>query len=131
MASKTKKAAAKRKPSEFERFMSLSDAERAAEVARYDAGPIPFVETRPLDPAERRDWRRWQAKAQGNHAAGQAKKRAGRRTTGVTVRAINTTVDKALLAEADAYARRHGLKRTELIAAGLRLAMDGGVTGKA
>jgi hypothetical protein len=67
----------------------------------------------------------------GNHAAGQAKKRAGRRTTGVTVRAINTTVDKALLAEADAYARRHGLKRTELIAAGLRLAMDGGVTGKA
>ncbi len=131
--SNTAKPAAK-KAGEFDRFMALTDEQRAAEMAQYDGRVIPLSETRPLTPAERRSFKKWQAKAQANHAAKAAavaspvKRKMGRPATGVTTQAINTTVDKALLAEADAYAKSVGLKRTQLIAAGLRLAMANRVT---
>ena len=124
-------AAVAKQPSEFERFMALTDSERTAEMAIYDAGPVPFSETRPLTPAERRDWKRWQAKAQANHAARQAASakpasKPARPAASVAVRAVTRSLDKALLAEADAYAKAHGMDRTALITLGLRLAMARG-----
>lgn len=51
-------------------------------------------------------------------------KKPGRPKVGKGVKVISLSVEKDLLKQADVYARRHGMKRTELVAVGLKLAMS-------
>jgi len=48
----------------------------------------------------------------------------GRPKVGKGVKVISLSVEKDLLKQADVYAKRHGMKRTELVAVGLKLAMS-------
>jgi hypothetical protein len=66
-----------------ERFMALSDEEKAAELAPFEREEPPLSESRPLNPAERKIWNR----------------------------------------QVDAFAKRHKLKRSQMVAEGLRLLM--------
>jgi hypothetical protein len=101
----------KKKPSPMEKFLALSDAEKDAEVAPFER-EIPFSETRPLSAAQRKIWRKY-------------KRRIGRPMIGQGAKTVAVTIERGLLQRADAYAKRHDLKRAELIARGLELAMAG------
>lgn len=76
-----------------------------------------FTPMRPLTPAERALHRK----------AG----KMGRPPIGKGAAKLMISVERSLLKEADAFARRHNLKRSELIARGLRLAMGKTPTTKA
>jgi hypothetical protein len=98
----------KKKLSEFERFMSLSDAQKDREVSKYDSpGAIP---TKPL---------RAKDKALHRKAAG----RSGRPRIGEGAKIVPVSIEGKLLRQADAFAREHRLKRSEMVARGLRLVM--------
>lgn len=93
-------------------FEALSDAEKERVWAYYERQPIPPSETRPLNPAERRQWER-------------DKRKPGRPKVGKGAKVISVTVEGGLLDRADAYAKGHGLTRAQLIARGLELAITG------
>jgi hypothetical protein len=91
-------------------------AMRLTEASKKLEG-IPFGQTCALTPAERALW---------NHTRrgpGRPRKAANEKAARVLV-----TVSPGLLAEANAYAQRHGISRAELFARGLVaiLAKDGG-----
>ena len=90
-------------------FEALSDAEKE-KVWDYFDRKIPLSKTRPLTDAE------WAQEKK-------AKKKMGRPKIGQRAKLISVTVEKGLLSRADAYARTQGLKRAELIALGLALAL--------
>ncbi len=102
--------------SPVEKFLSLTDDQRAAEVARLEK-PLPpgpdGLPGKPLTPSQRKRWDRIQTHL-----------RRGRPTVGKGAQRVLISVEKGLLEEADAYARRHNVKRSQLIATGLRLAMS-------
>jgi len=50
-----------------------------------------------------------------------ARRKSGRPRVGQGAERINVTVERSLLSRSDAYAKRHGLSRSELIARGLKL----------
>ncbi|HXE54283.1 MAG TPA: hypothetical protein VN541_14765 [Tepidisphaeraceae bacterium] len=57
-------------------------------------------------------------------------RKPGRPKLGKGVKVISLSVEKDLLKQADAYAKQHGLKRTQLFSLGLRLALsDKGLQG--
>jgi hypothetical protein len=70
------------------------------------------AKSRPLTPSQRKQWARIQRKA-----------RTGRPTIGEGAEQISLSVERGLLKEADAYARRHKLKRSQMVAEALRLLM--------
>ncbi len=106
---------AAKKPGKIDQYLARPKAERDAELATLDREFSP-AELTPLTAAQRASWE-------------QAKKRKpGRPVVGKGAKRVPVTIEGGLLAEADAYAAKHGLKRTQLIAAGLRLAMANGVT---
>jgi hypothetical protein len=111
---KTKQTAAK-KPGKIDQYLARPKAEREAELATFDRGFSPS-ELTPLTPAQRASWARAKTRKPGRPVVGQGAKR------------VPVTIEGGLLAEADAYAKRHGVKRTQLVAAGLRLAMASGFT---
>jgi hypothetical protein len=82
-------------------------AMRLAEASKKLEG-IQFEQTRDLTPAERALW------DQARRGPGRPRKAAGEKAARVLV-----TVAPRLLAEADAYAHRHGISRAELFARGL------------
>jgi hypothetical protein len=96
------------------RFLALTDAQKDAEVAQYDK-PIPAgadgMPGEALTPGMKRAWARAKKKGRGRPVVGRGAKR------------ILVTVEKGLLADVDRYAKGHKMKRSELIAVGLRLAM--------
>jgi hypothetical protein len=47
-----------------ERFLALSDKEKAAELAPFERGAIPLSESRPLNADERKMWNRIQRRLQ-------------------------------------------------------------------
>jgi hypothetical protein len=98
-----------KKPTPIERFLSLSDAEKDAEVAQFER-EIPLSESRPLNAAERKQWRR-------------VKRRLGRPKVGQGAKMVAVSIERGLLQRADRYAKRHAMKRAELIAAGLKLVL--------
>jgi hypothetical protein len=100
---------AKKKISEYERFMALSDAEKDAEVAEFE-NSTDRSRFRPLTPAQRKLW------------AG-IKRRIGRPVVGKGAKPIAVTVERSLLAQVDRFAKKHCLKRSELVAEGLRLVL--------
>jgi hypothetical protein len=104
----------KKKQSEMERFLALTDAERDAEVARFDK-PLPLgpdgLPGKPLTPAQRKLWRA-------------IKHNMGRPTVGEGAEQISLTVERGLLKKADAFAKKHKLKRSQMVAEALRLLMQ-------
>jgi len=105
----------KSKMDPIERFLSLSDAEKDAEVARFDK-PLPVgpdgLPGKPLTPAQRKRCTKIQ------------KRLRGRPTVGEGAKVLAVSVERGLLNEADAFAKRHNLKRSEMVAEGLRLVMQ-------
>jgi hypothetical protein len=93
--------------SSYGRFVSLTDAQRDAEVARYDR-EMPGMPGKPLSP-----------RGKAEHARARRKARAGRPRIGHGAKRVLITVERGLLKRADAYAKQHGLNRSELIARGL------------
>ena len=89
--------------------MALTAAQREAIVAGLE-GESPRrrqARSRPLNAGERKQWRRFQQKAV-------------RPPVGRGSKAISLTLEKGLLEKADAFARRHGLSRSQLVAESLR-----------
>ena len=97
----------KRKQSEYERFMALSDAEKDAEVAKFDRG-LDLSETKPLTPAQRKLWNK-------------AKRKRGRPRVGKGVEVISLSVERELLRQADRLAKAEGISRAALFARGLHI----------
>jgi hypothetical protein len=91
---------------------AMSDAEKAKLIADIDAQTPEqrLAESKPLTSAQRARWNKF-------------KKKMGRPKIGAGTQLISMTIEKGLLKRADAYAKRHGLKRTQLIAQGLRAVM--------
>jgi hypothetical protein len=113
--SKRSGPAGKRGPGDaVERFLTMSEAERDADVARYDE-PMPVgpdgLPGEPLTPEMHRQWEDSKIRRRGRKKVGRGAKR------------ILVTVERGLLADADRFAKGRQMKRSELIAAGLRLAM--------
>jgi hypothetical protein len=105
---------AKKKLSECERFMALNDAQKDAEVAVYDkySSGIPSKPLRESDKALHR-----LARAKGRAVA------AGRPRIGKGAKIVPVSIERGLLKEVDSFAKRHKLKRSQMVAQGLRLVM--------
>lgn len=94
-----------KKMSVIDEFMALPDEEKERQCREFDK---PFIaETfRPLSPAQRALWEK--------------AKRRGRPRIGSGAKVISLTVERGLLKDADARARRLGISRAELVARALR-----------
>ena len=99
----------KKELSPIERFLALSDAEKDAEVAPFEKGIDP-KEWRPLTPAQRRQWARIRSKG-------------GRPKVGKGAKIVPVSIERDLLKKVDSFAKRHKLKRSQMVAEGLRLIM--------
>jgi hypothetical protein len=99
----------KRKKSDIEEFLALSDAEKDRIAKQFDteSAEESIARSRPLNAKERTRWRVFKAKM-------------GRPKIGKGAKTISLTVEKDLLKQADAYAKRHGISRAKLVAQGLR-----------
>ncbi len=102
-------------------FHTLGEAEKEAVWESFN-DPVDPARLRPLTPAERD---RFEAARGGRRPAKPGRPPAAGRAT---VRSVQVSVNTTLLAEADRYIKAHGMTRTELVAVGLRLAMDAGTT---
>src|SRR5437588_4141932 len=100
--------------SPVESFLALSDAEKEAAYRSVDREFTPD-ELETLTPAERRWWDRLRREL--------VRKHRGRPRTGRGAKAISVTVEVGLLERVDAYARRQGLTRAQLIARGLEVVL--------
>jgi hypothetical protein len=90
----------------YDDFMALSDTEKTR-VAE-ELGALGSAASRPLTPAERELWK-------------QARKRMGRPKRGDGAKPVNVTIERQLLARTDAYAKKRGLTRSQIIADGLEV----------
>lgn len=99
----------KTKKSTIAAFIALPDSEknRIVEQIKAETPQQRLKRSRPLNAAERRQWRRFKAKM-------------GRPKVGGGARTISLTVEIKLLKKADSYAKQHGLSRATLVAQGLR-----------
>ena len=100
-----------RKRSAYERFMAMTDAQRNAEVAKYDREEFRLT-GKPLTPAQRALHR-------------SAKRKAGRPKVGEGVEKIRISMERGLLRKADRWAIQHELSRSQLIASALKRLMAG------
>ncbi len=64
------------------------------------------------------------AKARREHGLA-AKRGRGRPTVGMGATNVLVSMEKGLLSKADSFAKRHKMSRSELVAVGLKLAMNG------
>ena len=99
----------KTKKSAIEEFIALPDAEKDRIVQEFENETLEetLARSRPLNARERKQWRRFKAKM-------------GRPKVGKGAKTISLTVEKSLLKQADAYAKRHGISRANLVAQGLQ-----------
>jgi hypothetical protein len=95
----------KRRKSDIELFISLPDSEKERIVRELEVETIEecVARSRPLNARERKQWKRFQAKV-------------GRPKVGKGAKTISLTVERTLLKQADAFAKRHGITRAKLIA---------------
>ena len=91
-----------KKQTYYERFMSMSDEQRRAEVAKFDREHV-GVPGRPLTEAQKRQHRR-------------AKNRGGRPTIGKGAKRVLISMERGLLTQLDSHAKRSGMTRSQLIA---------------
>lgn len=100
---------AKHKP-----YEQMNTTELAAATAGYDK---PCTGTglpgKPLTTAQRAQHRRAGVRAN-----------AGRPKIGDGAQIVPVSIERGLLAQADAFAKRHALKRSQMVAQGLRLVMQ-------
>jgi hypothetical protein len=96
-----------------EEFDALSDADKE-KVWKYYDRVIPASELRDPTPDEAALLSR-----QRRH-----NRKVGRPRIGKGTKMVAVTIEKGLLMRADAYARRHGIKRARMIAQGLQLVME-------
>jgi hypothetical protein len=95
----------KKEPLTASRFMALSDAEKEAIYRECETiGP---ESGEPLTPQQKALHARFLQKAGGRSRAHKASAR------------VQATVARGLLKRADAYAKRHGMTRSQLIAIGI------------
>jgi hypothetical protein len=114
MGKKRNGSRSKSKMGAVDRFIALPDEEKERiyqEIDRKTPEEL-WAESRPLTPAERR-------------RLGRFKRGLGRPKTGEGAKAVNITVEQALLRRADSWAKDHGMTRAQLVARGLELAMAG------
>jgi hypothetical protein len=97
------------KKSDIEEFVAMSAAEKQHVFTKLDAETPEqsLARSRPLNASERRQWRRFKAKM-------------GRPKIGKGAKTISLTMEKDLLKQADAYAKRHKISRAQLVAKGLK-----------
>jgi hypothetical protein len=97
-----------KKKSAIEEFIALPDSEKERIYNELEAETPEdrLANSRPLNARERRQWRRFKA--------------MGRPKVGKGAKTISLTVEKSLLKQADAYAKRHGISRAKLVAQGLQ-----------
>jgi hypothetical protein len=95
----------KQKLSDIEEFIALPDSAKERIFQELDAETPEqrLARSRPLNAKERQQWRRF-------------KTRMGRPKVGNGAKTISLTVEKTLLKQADAYAKRHGISRAKLVA---------------
>jgi hypothetical protein len=98
----------KPKKSIIDEFNALPDSEKERIFHQIEAQTPEqrLARSRPLNAQERRQWRRFKAKA-------------GRPKIGKGAKTISLTMEKDLLKRADAYAKQHGISRAKLVARGL------------
>ena len=96
-----------------EDFIALRNSEKERIFAELEAESPEQrrARSRPLNTAERKQW-------------ASMKRKVGRPRIGKGSKAISLTVEKSLLGRATAFARKHGMKRAELFARGVKLAMQ-------
>jgi hypothetical protein len=91
-------------------FQALSREEKDKVWRYYDREKIPMSESRPLNTNERAQFER-------------VRRRVGRPKVGQGAKVVAVTMEKGFLSRVDAYAKKHALKRAEMITRGLRLVM--------
>ena len=94
-----------------ESFIALPDAEKERIAKQFDR-EFSIEETQPLSPEERRRW---------SQILRQDRKH---RSSPNGARRVPIQIPPDLLRRADAFARRKGLSRSELVARGLELALS-------
>ena len=97
----------KRKLSTIEAFLALSDEEKKRQCKEFDKEFF-FESGRPLTAAQRKLWEKAKSRPRGRPRVG----------NGAEV--ISVSVEKDLLAQADAEAKSQGISHAALIARGLR-----------
>jgi hypothetical protein len=105
-----KKKNSPKKKTPIERFLALSDAEKNAEVAPFDRGEVPLSRSRALTTAERKQWNR-------------IRRGLGRPRIGRGAAIVPVSIERGLLEEVDAFAQANHLKRSQMVAEGLKLVM--------
>ena len=104
--------ASRRRKLTGERFDALSAAEKERIYQEFEE----------LTPEKvKSEFRPMTAKERAGHMR---PRKPGRPKVGKGVKVISLSVEKDLLKQADLYAKRHGMKRTELVVTGLKLAMS-------
>jgi len=100
---------AKRKP-----YDQMTTTELEAATAGYNKPWTgPGLPGKPLTAAQKARHRRAGARA-----------KAGRPKIGAGAQIVPVSIERGLLAQADAFAQRHHLKRSKMVAEGLRLVMQ-------
>jgi hypothetical protein len=107
------KKLARTRPSTINKFIALPDSEKERIVREIEAETPRqrLARSRPLNAREHRQWRRFKAKM-------------GRPKVGKGAKTISLTVERELLAQADAYAKQHGISRAKLVAQGLQVLLN-------
>lgn len=92
--------------------MAMSDAERARLIAEIESQTPEqrLARSKPLTPKQRA-------------ACNRVKKKMGRPVVGKGAKMVMVSIERELLHDADKFARAKGMKRFELVSAGLRLAL--------
>jgi predicted GNAT superfamily acetyltransferase len=98
-----------KKKTGYQKFMELSDAEKDAAVAKFDA-PTDLAATRPQT-----------AQSKALHA--RARRKAGRPVVGRGATVVAISVERSLLEQIDAFARQHGMSRAAMLAMGAKRLM--------
>jgi len=96
--------------SNAEEFAALSPEDKE-KVWQYYNRKIPFSETRPLDSHKRARFERTRRRSVGRPKIGQGAK------------VVAVTLEKGFLNRVDAYAKKHKIKRAQMITQGLRIIM--------
>ncbi len=101
-----------------EDFIALPDEEknRIFEELEAESPEERLAKSKPLNARERAEWKRIQANMRRNR---------GRPKVGNGVQKVSVSIEQSLLARADAYAKSHKMKRSELFASGVARLIDG------
>lgn len=99
------------------KFLALPDAEKERIYREIDAKSTEklLAESKPLTTRQRARWNKIKKNLGG-------RPKLSKEGTEI----VSVTVEKGLLRQADAYAKSHGMKRSELVRTGLKLALAKG-----